>query len=283
MKQIISGGGALTKSASASEKPFGFGKNWSKFLEHIDPERIEVAQQSITDFLGVKTLRGKSFVDIGCGSGLFSLAALKLGAERVVSFDVDGDSVRCCQELRQQEHSPDRWRVIDGSVLDRNFIDSLGGPFDVVYAWGSLHHTGDMWRAIENASALVGPSGYFYLSIYNKKRGVRGSKHWLKIKRFYTQRSAFGKKILEWLYIAYYLQSKLLRFKNPWRKFEDFKSSRGMYWKTNLIDWLGGYPYEYATINELFRFVTKSGDMTLANMNATDDLGTHSVLFRRDG
>src|SRR5262245_47233957 len=72
---------------------FEFGKNWTRFLAVLDDERIDEACKSLRRMLGVDTLARRSFLDIGCGSGLFSLAAMRLGAARVVSFDFDPHSV----------------------------------------------------------------------------------------------------------------------------------------------------------------------------------------------
>ncbi len=78
---------------------FEFGKNWSAFLAHLSEDRILKAEQSLREMLEVETLTGKTFLDIGSGSGLFSLAARRLGA-KVFSFDFDSNSYACTKELR---------------------------------------------------------------------------------------------------------------------------------------------------------------------------------------
>ena len=110
------------------------------------------------DCPGSSDLLGKTFLDIGSGSGLFSLAARKMGA-KVYSFDYDPISVACTVELRSK-YFPDEseWIVKEGSVLDRCFLKGLDF-FDVVYAYGSLHHTGDMWTALANAASLAKSGG----------------------------------------------------------------------------------------------------------------------------
>src|SRR5215213_1120252 len=133
---------------------FSFGENWREFLEHIDDQRIEIAEKAILSLLGQQRLDGLTFLDIGSGSGLSSLAARRLGA-RVHSFDYDPQSVACTQELKRRYFPEDSdWTVEEGSVLDRDYLESLG-KFDIVYSWGVLHHTGDMWRALENVPLPV--------------------------------------------------------------------------------------------------------------------------------
>ena len=130
---------------------FAFGGNWSKFLATITDQRIADAQRDISVMLGTDDLSGKTFLDIGSGSGLSSLAARKLGA-KVRSFDFDPASVACTARLKALYFpDDDSWNVERGSVLDRGYLHSLG-QYDIVYAWGVLHHTGDLWTALDYAS-----------------------------------------------------------------------------------------------------------------------------------
>src|SRR5687767_4969194 len=145
---------------------FEFGKNWTRFLELLDDSRIAQAEASLRQMLDVPTLAGRSFLDIGSGSGLFSLAARRLGA-RVYSFDYDVHSVNCTAELKRRFFpDDDQWTVAQGSALDTDYLSRLG-TFDVVYSWGVLHHTGDMWQALANADALVKPGGHLAIALYN--------------------------------------------------------------------------------------------------------------------
>jgi len=264
------------------ETRFEFGRNWKSFLDRMTDERLEQAQRSILDFTGFESLEGMSFVDVGCGSGLFSWAAYRLGARSIVSFDYDPWSVACCEELRRRAGGADRWELFEGSVLDDGFMRSLG-RFDLVYSWGVLHHTGNMWRALDNAMGLVTEPGCLYIAIYNKKIGWRGSRYWEWRKKLYCRLPSIGKKLLFGLHAAKFARSKLRRGKNPFRSAREYDSVRGMDWHTDTLDWIGGYPYEYATISEISDHVRRSDpQMELVNVSGVHGLGCNQYLFRRD-
>ena len=175
----------------ASGQRFEFGKNWARFLAAHTPEHAAQAEASLREMLGVQDLSGKTFVDAGSGSGLFSLAARRLGA-RVYSFDFDPHSVACTMELKRRYFDGDKnWTIEEGSVLDTRFLSGRG-QFDVVYSWGVLHHTGAMWNALENVIPLVKEGGTLFIAIYNDQGTV--SRRWTKVKRLYNRlpcRAAF--------------------------------------------------------------------------------------------
>ncbi|MGH9452921.1 MAG: class I SAM-dependent methyltransferase, partial [Terriglobia bacterium] len=261
---------------------FSFGRNWQSFVErHLTPERERLALQSICDFVETSDLEGRSFLDVGCGSGVFSLAACRLRARNIYSFDVDPFSVRCCQELRRRAGDPEHWTVAEGSILDLEFLQCLPKA-DVVYAWGSLHHTGNMWQAIRNAASLVAPGGLFFLSIYNQVDGRRGSEFWLRVKRRYNRSSSVVKRLMELAYAARFGVLPALRsFQNPAQSLRNYGRERGMSFWPDVVDWLGGYPYEFATVHAIFRFCTRELGMELVNVLDTNTTGTNQFLFRR--
>lgn len=266
----------------ASGERFGFGENWRNFLVCLNEERIEAACGSMQDLLEADRLAGKTILDVGSGSGLFSLAAMRLGADRVCSFDYDPKSVACTRELRRRYFPDDpRWTVLEGSVLDGDFVSSLG-EYDVVYSWGVLHHTGDMWRAIGNAAGGVAPKGIFALAIYNDQG--RKSDIWKKIKKLYcrTPHPLQGP-----LFFPIPLASELLRmvlrlsqgkmpFRNWWKAGE-----RGMSPWHDWIDWLGGYPFEVAKPEEIFSFLRSRGFSLQKLVTRLGGLGNNEYVFRR--
>ncbi len=245
-----------TIGPSATEDArFAFGKNWSYFLNNIDEAVIRRAEVSLQTALATQRLEGRSFFDIGSGSGLFSLAAWRLGAD-VCSIDLDEDSVRCTRELRRgfAEDDGSRWRIEQGSALDVELLGELG-KFDIVYSWGVLHHTGEMWRSIEHAAAAVANDGQLFLAIYNDQGAA--SRRWTKIKRLYNRLpSSLRLMILIPSLLRIWGPTTvrdLLRLR-PFHTWRTYQSNRGMNAWRDLIDWVGGYPFEVARPEEVFQF-----------------------------
>jgi SAM-dependent methyltransferase len=274
--------GKTTRADCLENISFSFGRNWKDYVErYLNPEREMAATASLAEFLERTSLKDLYFMDVGCGSGLFSLAAYRLGARRIVSVDVDPFSVECTTRLWEAAGSPESWRVVLGSILDNNCADILE-PADIVYAWGSLHHTGAMWEAIRNASELVAPHGLFYLAIYNKVEGRGSSAFWLKVKKAYNRASNPAKRLMELAYIVrYQALPELIRFRNPLSYWHSYSNGRGMSPWIDVRDWLGGYPYEFSTAGEVFRFCSRECGFTLVNLRAVNNLGLNEFLFQR--
>jgi 2-polyprenyl-3-methyl-5-hydroxy-6-metoxy-1,4-benzoquinol methylase len=260
---------------------FSFGRNWQQFNEsHLNAEREQIAAASLLQFLERRDLQGLTFLDIGCGSGLFSLAAYRLGASRIVSVDVDPYSVTSTTKLYKSAGSPKHWQILHGSILDPTLTGSLE-PADVVYAWGSLHHTGAMWQAIRNAAALVQPEGLFFLAIYNKVEGRGSSDYWLRMKKIYNRSPTPVKRAMEVAYaVRYHILGDLIRLRNPSTTFRNY-NTRGMNLWIDIRDWLGGYPYEAARADEVFKFCTRELGLSLTNLQTVNNLGCNEFLFRQ--
>ena len=262
------------------EERFAFGENWAKFLKKMNPERIRDAEESLTKWLG--DVKGKTFLDIGSGSGLFSLAARNLGAW-VTSFDYDPDSVRCTQKLKERFHADDEtWPVFKGSALDRKMLAGLG-KFDIVYSWGVLHHTGKMWEAMDNAAVMVRDKGLLYISIYNDQGGY--SERWKRLKRFYLSvpprwQPLFAGTVLFFRELRPLL-SQILRLKNPIAYWKARKQSRGMSYWTDWIDWIGGYPFEVAKPEDVFEFFKGRGFTLMGFTTNRCEASCNEFVFKK--
>jgi 2-polyprenyl-6-hydroxyphenyl methylase/3-demethylubiquinone-9 3-methyltransferase len=269
----------------AAGERFEFGENWTRFLRVLDDRRIAEAEASLCAMLGRDVLTGLTFVDVGSGSGLFSLAAARLGAARVHSFDFDPSSVNCTHELRRRFAPADtEWTVERGSALDAGYLTSLG-EFDVVYSWGVLHHTGDMWTAIDNVARLVADGGLLFISIYNDQ-GMR-SRMWRRVKRLYNElpeaarvpyvvaamapREALAAAIMT-------LGGHPIDYVRTWT---EYKARRGMSRWHDLVDWVGGFPFEVAAPEAVFERLHAQGFTLERLLTCGGGLGCNQFVFAR--
>jgi SAM-dependent methyltransferase len=260
---------------------FEFGKNWTRFLSVVNEAHIAAAEGSLKRMLNVSDLKGLRFLDIGSGSGLFSLAARRLGAT-VHSFDFDPQSVACARELKRRFFSGDAsWTIEQGSILDAAYVKSLG-EFDVVYSWGVLHHTGAMWTALDHAALPVRTGGKLFVAIYNDQGGK--SRRWRMVKRLYCS-GLPGKAAVCGVAIPYYVGHRLLvdclKGNNPLAYYREYKNRRGMSPVHDWLDWLGGYPFEVARPEEIFSFYRDRG-FDLTNLTTKGALaGCNELVFQK--
>jgi len=252
---------------------FRFGENWASFSKNIDESRIEDAMQSLKALFGENGIVNKTFLDIGCGSGLFSIAAMRLGAQKVLGVDVDPLSVVISQNnAAQWLNDSSLISFCQKSVLDTEQMHKLD-RFDIVYSWGVLHHTGNMRLALENAVGRVAPKGLLIIAIYNRHWS---SVLWKMIKWFYNRVGRLGQKLLIWLFMPLIFIAKwMVTFRNP------LKMQRGMEFMHNVVDWVGGYPYEYASIPEMTATLEKIGFEMLNTIPAKVPTGCNEFVCRK--
>lgn len=238
---------------------FWFGRNWKNYVKVLNEKVIEEAKNSLlryvpNGFNASEFYKDKVFIDVGCGSGLFSLAALLSGCKDVISFDIQYESLEATIYLKEKfSHllpKDKRWRIFIGDILDDNLVKKLQESGDIVYSWGVLHHTGKMYKAIENVCKLVKKDGFLIIAIYNH---ARSSKDWERIKKFYNKYTIL-QPLLGLFYGTYVSLGYMVR-----RRTFNLYRERGMHVFYDGIDWIGGYPYEYACFEEIKNYVENLG------------------------
>lgn len=262
---------------------FDFGQNWYEFSEKaLTSERVLQAKSDFACLMEGITLQDKTFLDIGFGQGLSLLAATTMGA-KTVGCEI---SPKCVDVLKRNllffpEIAGSNIPTIIGSILEGSTIEELrksapdgDGRYDIVHSWGVLHHTGNMKLAIKNAAELVRHGGVLVLALYNRHWS---SPIWLVIKWLYcTSPKWIQRGMIVLLYPVIWIAKLLVAGENP------KKQSRGMDFFYNVIDWVGGYPYEYASILEIEDFLSKLGFRCIRKNPAQVPTGCNEFVFGRD-
>jgi 2-polyprenyl-6-hydroxyphenyl methylase/3-demethylubiquinone-9 3-methyltransferase len=259
---------------------FDFGRNWQAFLSVVEERHIDEAQKALVAMIG--PLEGRSFLDAGSGSGLMSLAARRLGA-RVHSFDYSAASVACAQHLKARFLGDDPgWTIEQGDVLDEGYLAKLS-RYDIVYSWGVLHHTGDMWKAMGNADRLVAENGLLFIAIYNDLKWR--SRLWVAIKRYYNKAPLLMRKVLELGTLVLHWLPRVIcdlaQHADPTRRWRSYHRNRGMSAWYDVVDWVGGYPFEVATPEQVFEFYKYRGYVLEQLRTCGDRHGCNEFVFRR--
>lgn len=270
------------------ETHFAFGKNWASYAAHISGGEIDEAVRGLSRLLGNERLQGKRFLDIGCGSGLHSLAAIRLGAREVMALDIDPDSVATTQAVLLRHAPEGNSTVQKASVFDLDPGDL--GMFDVVYSWGVLHHTGDMIRAVRTASRLVAPGGFFVFALY---RRVWMDRFWKYEKRWYANASAKAQARARAIYVALFRLGLRLTGRKLASHVANYQSNRGMDFFHDVHDWMGGWPYESISSAEVeslmnsldfgpLQVFARQGKVAGRNIGAFGS-GCDEYVYRRGG
>lgn len=263
---------------------FAFGRNWQDYVSHLPATAPAEAERSLGQMLGADAVKGKRFLDVGSGSGLFSLAAVRLGAASVHSFDYDSDSVACTRSLKERFASDaGQWVVERGDALDEDYLATLG-TWDLVYSWGVLHHTGDMWRAVANVAGLVRAGGRFYVALYNDQGTL--SRFWLLVKRLYIGSPRWFQKIMDVVFFVVFASVlfvlDVVRMRNPFKR-HDGTARRGMTLYTDVVDWIGGYPFEVASADSVIAFMRGRGFALEKLIDVGFRQGCNEFVFVKEG
>lgn len=254
---------------------FNFGENWRKFSEDsLDGCKLEIAVDSLQQLIGQEKIKGSTFLDIGCGSGIFAIAASMLGAKKVIGIDISKESVATSINNKKRFAPQNNINFFHKSIFDDD-ISHLG-KFDIVYSWGVLHHTGDMYKAIDIASQFVAPGSLFTIAVYNRHWSSRA---WKIIKWFYNVTPKVIQRLMVWCFYFIIVLAKLIvTRKNPFKK-----KKRGMSFYHDVIDWVGGYPYEYASKDEIINYLEKKGFKCSKFVKPVVPTGCNEFVFLENG
>jgi 2-polyprenyl-6-hydroxyphenyl methylase/3-demethylubiquinone-9 3-methyltransferase len=274
----------LNEEPRSAAHRFAFGENWARFAEQIDESRIARAEDSLGRLLGRKTLEGLSFLDIGSGSGVHSLAAIRLGATRVLAIDIDPVSVDTTRHTLSAAATETPWSCRQLSVFDLDPAET--GSFDVVYSWGVLHHTGALHDATRVALRCLAPGGLAVLAVYRKTPFCG---FWAAEKRWYAGASAGAQRFARGCYITLMAVAMAIRGRSPSRYIRDYPANnRGMDYHRDVHDWMGGYPYESITPAEMTALMAGEGlvevrSFTRAPGTGLFGSGNDEYVFQRAG
>ncbi len=141
-----------------------------------------------------------------------------------------------------------------------------------------------MWRALDNVVLSVAPGGKLYIAIYNDQ-GYK-SRHWRKIKQTYNSLPnpcnflvLWPSFLILWLPMMAY---ELLRYGNPLRTWTSYHHVRGMSAWRNVVDWVGGYPFEVARPEQIFDFYRRRGFSLQRLKTCGGGHGCNEFVFRRE-
>lgn len=236
------------------ESHFAFGENWRAYAELLTEDHITTAVTSLERLLSRDQLQGRRILDIGCGSGLTILSALRLGATHVDGIDIDPSSVSAAKAVLSRFSDNGSWRLEEYSVFE--LPDKGFDKYDIVHSWGVLHHTGAMWKAIDIACSLVTPQGLLCIALY-RKTPLCGL--WRVEKWIYANIPKWFQKLIRCIYKAVFIFGLFFSGRSPAKYFSNYIKARGMDWHHDVHDWLGGYPYESVNPKELFKFFDERG------------------------
>ena len=249
---------------------FSFGLNWLSFAETFSKEKIEDAELSLRDAYRISNFEKKRFIDVGCGSGLFSLAAANMGAS-VYSFDFDENSVFCSKIVRDKfAYKHENWQIDSGSLLDAKFVNQLG-KFEFIYCWGVAHHTGDVWASLSNLCSLAEKDSKLMIALYNDQGWV--SNYWKAVKKIYCNYTAL-RPLLLFVHFVYPTLPFLL-----FKKILNKQIPRGMNWWHDLKDWVGGYPFEVTKPEEVVDFFFSHGFYLTKIKTVSGKMGCNEFVF----
>jgi ubiquinone/menaquinone biosynthesis C-methylase UbiE len=134
---------------------------WTEYL----PE-YEASEKHWALFYSPAEVKDKAVLDAGCGTGIFSIIFANNGASRVLGIDISPGSLQTARSLKEKFGLPN----VSFEQEDMLHLPFPDETFDIVWAWGTVHHTTDPFRAIAELVRVLKRGGSLLLAVYKRTR-----------------------------------------------------------------------------------------------------------------
>lgn len=134
---------------------------WTEYL----PE-YNASEAHWNIFYSPQDVRGKSVLDAGCGTGIFSTIFARNGAAKVLGIDISEGSLETAKALKAKFHLENT----DFKKQDMLALPFEDESFDIVWAWGTVHHTTDPFRAMCELTRVLKTGGSILLAVYTRTK-----------------------------------------------------------------------------------------------------------------
>ena len=140
-----------------------FGKLWKERMKNnfLDSRKV-LLDSFIKNNFDLNFLKGKNVLDMGCGSGRFTLALASMGVKKAVGVDLGSEGIEIAKRNAKINNIKNA-RFIRASVLDLPFKDE---SFDFVFCKGVLHHTGNFNKGMQEYYRVMTKNGKGFLYLY---------------------------------------------------------------------------------------------------------------------
>jgi ubiquinone biosynthesis O-methyltransferase len=132
---------------------------WTEYI----PE-YEASEKHWSLFYNPKEVKGKTVLDAGCGTGVFSIIFARNGAAKVTGIDISPGSLDTARSLKK------KFGLANAEFRQQDMLrlPFASASFDIVWAWGTVHHTTDPLGAIAELIRVLKPGGSLFLAIYKR-------------------------------------------------------------------------------------------------------------------
>jgi len=134
---------------------------WTEYV----PE-YEASEKHWAMFYSPEEVQGMAVLDAGCGTGIFSAIFARNGAGRVVGIDISPGSLETARGLKEKFNLAN----VSFERQDMLQLPFADGTFDIVWAWGTVHHTTDPLRAISELARVLRLGGSIFLAVYKRTK-----------------------------------------------------------------------------------------------------------------